>query len=222
MAQLSCEENTRSTEPRALHSDATHSTKPADEIRRLALAHRKRKSMKKLFVGNLPHSTTEAELRTLFEPHGKIDQVSVVTDRDTGRSRGFAFVEMADAAEAEKAIAALNGKELGGRALNINEARPKTDRGGPGGPRRRGPSRWRPSGWRWAFEWWRGTRRLSGPRPPASRTSLVAKRSRILPRMETGMGRSLNPKRPPSQSECDRLPHLRLSALIPVGAPACA
>ena len=81
--------------------------------------------MKKLFVGNLPHSTTEAELRTLFEPHGKVDQVSLVTDRDTGRSRGFAFVEMADAAEAEKAIAALNGKELGGRALNINEARPR-------------------------------------------------------------------------------------------------
>src|ERR1700735_2179018 len=91
--------------------------------------------MKKLFVGNLPHSTTEAELRGLFEPHGKVDQVSLVTDRDTGRSRGFAFVEMSDAGEAEKAIAALNGKELGGRALNINEARPKTDRGGFGGPR---------------------------------------------------------------------------------------
>jgi cold-inducible RNA-binding protein len=90
--------------------------------------------MKKLFVGNLPHSTTEAELRTLFEPLGKVDQVSVVTDRDTGRSRGFAFVEMSDNAEAEKAIAALNGKDLGGRALNINEARPKTERG-PGGPR---------------------------------------------------------------------------------------
>jgi RNA recognition motif-containing protein len=90
--------------------------------------------MKKLFVGNIPHSTTEAELRTLFEPHGKIEQVSVVTDRETGRSRGLAFVEMADPSEAEKAIAALNGKELGGRALNINEARPKTDRGG-GGPR---------------------------------------------------------------------------------------
>jgi|SRR5579863_143941 len=90
--------------------------------------------MKKLFVGNIPHSTTDAELRTLFEPHGKVDQVSIVTDRDTGRSRGFAFVEMADNAEAEKAIAALNGKDLGGRALNINEARPKTDRG-PGGPR---------------------------------------------------------------------------------------
>jgi len=81
--------------------------------------------MKKLFVGNIPHSTTEAELRALFEPHGAIEQVSIVTDRDTGRSRGFAFVEMTDSAEAEKAIAALNGKELGGRALNINEARPR-------------------------------------------------------------------------------------------------
>jgi len=102
--------------------------------------------MKKLFVGNLPHSTTEAELRTLFEPHGKVDQVSLVTDRDTGRSRGFAFVEIADAGEAEKAIAALNGKELGGRALNINEARPKTDRG-PGGPRGGGrPGGGRPGG----------------------------------------------------------------------------
>ncbi len=96
--------------------------------------------MKKLFVGNIPHSTSEAELRALFEPHGKVDQVSVVTDRDTGRSRGFAFVEMSDSAEAEKAIAALNGKELGGRALNINEARPKTDRGGSG-PRSGGGGR---------------------------------------------------------------------------------
>jgi cold-inducible RNA-binding protein len=104
--------------------------------------------MKKLFVGNLPHSTTEAELRTLFEPHGKVDQVSLVTDRDTGRSRGFAFVEMADAGEAEKAIAALNGKELGGRALNINEARPKTDRGfgGPRGGGRPGGGGGRPGG----------------------------------------------------------------------------
>jgi cold-inducible RNA-binding protein len=132
LAPLSCEA-TRSPSKRALHSDATHLTRrrKSDVLRWLT---RKRKSMKKLFVGNLPHSTTEAELRTLFEPHGKVDQVSLVTDRDTGRSRGFAFVEMADAAEAEKAIAALNGKELGGRALNINEARPKTDRG-PGGPR---------------------------------------------------------------------------------------
>lgn len=81
--------------------------------------------MKNLFVGNLPHSTTEAELRSLFEPHGAIQRVSVVTDRETGRSRGFGFVEMTNANEAENAIAALNGKEVGGRALKINEARPK-------------------------------------------------------------------------------------------------
>jgi cold-inducible RNA-binding protein len=89
--------------------------------------------MKKIFVGNIPHSTTEAELRTLFEPHGAIEQVSIVTERETGRSRGFAFVEMTDNGEADKAIAALNGTELGGRALNINEARPKTDNRGGGG-----------------------------------------------------------------------------------------
>src|ERR1700731_931052 len=89
--------------------------------------------MKKLFVGNIPHSTTEAELRTLFEPHGAIEQVSIVTDRDTGRSRGFAFVEMTDSAEAERAIAALNGFNFGGRALNVNEARPKVEGGGHGG-----------------------------------------------------------------------------------------
>jgi RNA recognition motif-containing protein len=106
----------------------------------LYASYKTRRVIKKLFVGNIPHSTSEAELRALFEPHGKVDQVSVVTDRDTGRSRGFAFVEMTDSAEAEKAIAALNGKELGGRALNINEARPKTERGGSG-PRSGGGGR---------------------------------------------------------------------------------
>jgi cold-inducible RNA-binding protein len=84
--------------------------------------------MKNLYVGNLPHSTSEAELRTLLEGHGAVDKVSIVTDRETGRSRGFAFVEMLDASEADKAIAALNGTELGGRTLTINEARPKSDR----------------------------------------------------------------------------------------------
>jgi RNA recognition motif-containing protein len=93
--------------------------------------------MKNLYVGNLPHSTTEAELRNLFQPHGEVEKVNMVTDRETGRSRGFAFVEMANAEEADKAIAALNGTELGGRALTINEAKPKTDRprGGSGGKR---------------------------------------------------------------------------------------
>ena len=84
--------------------------------------------MKNLYVGNLPHSTTEAELRNVFAAHGAVDKVSLVTDRETGRSRGFAFVEMADAGEAEIAIAAPHGKELGGRVLTINEAKPKTDR----------------------------------------------------------------------------------------------
>jgi cold-inducible RNA-binding protein len=91
--------------------------------------------MKNLYVGNLPHSTTEEELRNLFQPHGEVEKVSIVTDRETGRARGFGFVEMANAGEAEKAIAALNGTDLGGRTLTINEAKPKTDRprGGPGG-----------------------------------------------------------------------------------------
>ncbi len=91
--------------------------------------------MKNLYVGNLPHSTTEADLRAAFEAHGAVDKVSIVTDRDTGRARGFAFVEMTDAAEADKAIAALNGTELGGRTLTINEAKPKTDRPRTGGQR---------------------------------------------------------------------------------------
>lgn len=94
--------------------------------------------MKNLYVGNLPHSTNEAELRNVFEAHGAVEKVSVVTDRDTGRSRGFAFVEMTNASEADKAIAALNGSDLGGRTLTINEAKPKTDKprsGGGGGQR---------------------------------------------------------------------------------------
>src|ERR1700691_3907159 len=90
--------------------------------------------MKNLYVGNLPHSTTESELRTVFEAHGAVEKVSIVTDRETGRARGFGFVEMTNPAEADKAIAALNGTELGGRALKINEAKPKTasPRGGGG------------------------------------------------------------------------------------------
>ena|SRR5882724_11424838 len=94
--------------------------------------------MKKIFVGNFSFSVTEAELRSLFEPFGKVDGVTVVTDRATGRSRGFGFVEMPDNAEAEKAIAGLNGKDSGGRALTVNEARPKMERGGGGGGGSRG------------------------------------------------------------------------------------
>lgn len=88
--------------------------------------------MKNIFVGNLEFAATESSLRALFEAYGKVDRVNVVTDRDTGRSRGFAFVEMSDSAQADQAIAALNGAELDGRALNVNEARPKPE-GGRGG-----------------------------------------------------------------------------------------
>jgi len=90
-------------------------------------------TLKNIFVGNLDFGTTEESIRALFEPYGTVERVSIVTDRDTGRSRGFAFVEMTDGAEADRAITALNGKSMGGRALNINEARPKTDRGDRGG-----------------------------------------------------------------------------------------
>jgi RNA recognition motif-containing protein len=93
--------------------------------------------MKNLYVGNLPHSTTEAELRNIFEAHGAVEKITLMTDRETGRSRGFGFVEMTDASAADKAMAALNGTDLGGRPLTINEAKPKTDRprGGGGGQR---------------------------------------------------------------------------------------
>lgn len=86
--------------------------------------------MKKIFVGNFGFSMTESELRSLFEPHGRVESVTIVTDRDTGRSRGFAFVEMTENGEAEKAIAALNGTDSGGRPLTVNEARPRVERGG--------------------------------------------------------------------------------------------
>lgn len=87
--------------------------------------------MKSLFIGNLSFQTTEEDLRLLFEPLGQITRVRIITDRDTGRPRGFAFVEMPDDEEAMKAIPALNGKEVGGRTLNVNEARPKPERGVP-------------------------------------------------------------------------------------------
>ena len=89
--------------------------------------------MKKIFVGNFSFSLSEGELRAMFAPFGAVDSATVVTDRATGRSRGFGFVEMPSNEEAEKAIAALNGKDSGGRALTVNEARPKVDRGGSRG-----------------------------------------------------------------------------------------
>ena len=87
----------------------------------------------KIFVGNLSFGATEDSVRSVFETHGTVDRVSILTDRETGRSRGFGFVEMPNDAEARKAIAALNGREVGGRALTVNEARPKEDRGLGGG-----------------------------------------------------------------------------------------
>ena len=105
--------------------------------------------MKNIFVGNLDFGATESSIRTLFEAHGTVDRVNLVTDRDTGRSRGFAFVEMPDAAQADQAIAALNGFQVDGRALNVNEARPKTggERGGGGGFRREGGGQRRQQRW---------------------------------------------------------------------------
>jgi len=89
--------------------------------------------VKNIFVGNLSFNTGEDELRQLFESYGQVDRVSIMTDRDTGRSRGFGFVEMASNEDGEKAITALNGSQVGGRTINVNEARPKTERGGGGG-----------------------------------------------------------------------------------------
>ena len=100
--------------------------------------------MKNIFVGNLDFGATEDSVRTMFEAYGTVDRVNIITDRDTGRAKGFGFVEMNADADADRAIAGLNGKELGGRALNVNEARPKTDRGfgGGGGGGKRQSNRW--------------------------------------------------------------------------------
>ena len=88
---------------------------------------------KRLYVGNLTYGSTDATLRQLFEAHGTVTSAQIIMDRDTGRSKGFGFVEMGSDAEAQAAIAALNGKEVDGRALTVNEARPKTEGGGRGG-----------------------------------------------------------------------------------------
>lgn len=88
-----------------------------------------------IYVGNLPHATSEEELREAFEEFGTVEKAAIIKDRDTGRSRGFGFVEMPDRDEAEAAIENMNGAELGGRTLTVNEARPREDRprGGGGG-----------------------------------------------------------------------------------------
>jgi RNA recognition motif-containing protein len=94
--------------------------------------------MLKIYVGNLAFSTTDDDLRTAFEAHGEVASASIVMDRETGRSRGFGFVEMSNDEEARNAIAAMHGTDLGGRQLTVNEARPREDRGGGGGGGRGG------------------------------------------------------------------------------------
>lgn len=88
---------------------------------------------KKLYVGNLPYNVTDSDLEQMFAPHGTVQSAQVIMDRDTGRSKGFGFVEMGSEAEAKTAIEAMNGAEKEGRPLTVNEARPKTDSGGRGG-----------------------------------------------------------------------------------------
>ena len=91
--------------------------------------------MTNIYVGNCPFSVTEEQLQELFATYGEVERVNIITDRDTGRPRGFAFVEMADSSAAEAAIKGINGTDLGGRDLKVNEARPKSDQGGRGGRR---------------------------------------------------------------------------------------
>jgi cold-inducible RNA-binding protein len=100
--------------------------------------------MKNIFVGNIDFNTTEDSLRELFAAYGPVNQVTIVRDRDTGQPRGFAFVEMASVGDADKAIAEVNGRQFGGRTLNVNEARPKPQREGSWGGRehRKKGGRW--------------------------------------------------------------------------------
>jgi len=102
-----------------------------------------------IYVGNLPYSTDDDGLKEMFAQFGEVSSAQVIMDRETGRSRGFGFVEMPSDAEAEAAIEALNGKDIDGRALNVNQARPKTDRGGGGGGGRRGGGGGGGGGRRW-------------------------------------------------------------------------
>lgn len=103
--------------------------------------------MTNIFVGNLSYSTTEQELEAAFSQYGSVERASVIRDRDTGQARGFAFVEMTNKNEAINAIQGLNGQELNGRPLKVNEARPKDDRGGGGGNRGGGFGRRREPRW---------------------------------------------------------------------------
>src|SRR5581483_9569264 len=105
--------------------------------RSLLCKFQKEDQLKNIFVGNLSFDATEGAVREMFEEFGTVDRVNLVTDRDTGRARGFGFVEMSNDGEGNTAIAAINGRNLGGRALNVNEAKPKTNGGGGGGRQNR-------------------------------------------------------------------------------------
>jgi cold-inducible RNA-binding protein len=98
--------------------------------------------MTNIFVGNLSFQTTQEELHAAFASYGTVERVNIVTDRDSGQARGFAFVEMTERKDAENAISVLNGSELNGRAINVNEARPKPQGGGGGGRSGGGRNRW--------------------------------------------------------------------------------
>jgi len=107
--------------------------------RSLLCKFQKEDQVKNIFVGNLSFDATEGAVRVMFEEFGTVDRVNLVTDRETGRARGFGFVEMSNDGEGNNAIAAINGRNLDGRALNVNEAKPKENRGGNGGGRQ---NRW--------------------------------------------------------------------------------
>jgi RNA recognition motif-containing protein len=118
-----------------LQFGATH---PRPKSGTLGATHKEILMGKKLYVGNLPYSATEASLREMFAPLGEVTSVAIITDRDSGRSKGFGFVEMATEAAAQQAIAQLNGKNMDERAITVAEARPQADRGGFGGGSRGG------------------------------------------------------------------------------------
>jgi len=116
----------------------THSRATAAPRSRWSGAAKERELSKKLYVGNLPFSVTESDLRSLFQSHGAVESVNVIMDRETGRARGFAFVEMQEASDAANAIRALDGTDMGGRSLRVNEAQDKRGGGGGGGFNRGG------------------------------------------------------------------------------------
>jgi cold-inducible RNA-binding protein len=101
-------------------------------------ANSEKKKMKNIYVGNLSFATSEETVRSLFEAHGNVDRVNIARDRDSGQPRGFGFVEMTNDSEAEQAMTALNGRDIDGRTLSVNEARPKTERSSGGGNRSSG------------------------------------------------------------------------------------